>query len=166
MKALFAILGTNLAFLLFPNPLIFAFSASFLSGEFWRILTFHFAHLNLAHFSQNFLALAFTGVLAAEVGMNEQVFLALFFIPSILLALLSLLIPGLILLGSSIGIFSLLGALSIQASRFVPTKVLLPVFAAFALFGEGFQVLFHLSGLFLGFLGFSLLKRRRKKILC
>lgn len=164
-------------FFLFPSSLtIFSFSGEmFFNGEVWRIVTFPFTHINLNHLVENVVAISITSFLALEFGLTGKYFLYCFLLSSILVALTeAFLFPAIIIAGASLGIYAILGALSIKGSNFIPKYILVPLLGLsvfikylFSAFSMDLlkQSLFHFSGFVYGIAIlylFTNLKRKKK----
>lgn len=162
---LIALIST-LIYLLFPNSLeIFSFSGvKFISGEVWRIATFPFAHISLTHLIENIIAIAAVSFLAYEFGLKGKQFLLYFLAVSFIVALAdAFLFPLLIIAGASLGVYGIIGALSIKGSNFIPKLYLIPLLGI-SIFFKYFltlincpdcpinlpQTLFHFSGFVVG----------------
>ena len=120
----------SFVFFLIPSSLlIFSFSGvNFMSGEIWRIITFPFAHTSVAHLLENIGALAVTSMFAYLVGIKRKNFLIVFIGSSVLLALTDIvLFPTLVIAGTSLGIFAVLGLISSKGTNFIPQPVLVPL---------------------------------------
>ena len=192
MKQVFAlsmgiIITNSLIFFIIPNSSsLFAFSGqTFFSGEIWRLITFPFAHVNLGHLLENIVALSLTTLLAFELGLKGNDFFCCFILSGILIALPEgLLFPSLLIAGSSLGIYAVLGSLSIKGSNFISKYVLVPILGSSIFFKHIFDMIihpeyittqtsiqsaFHFSGFLAGIFVFHLLvglrKKRRRKIL-
>ncbi|MFQ5648157.1 MAG: rhomboid family intramembrane serine protease [Candidatus Aenigmatarchaeota archaeon] len=166
-------------FLIADSLGLLAFSGqAFFSGELWRLLTFPLAHVNLSHLIENMAALAITTLLVLEFELNNRLYLESFFLSGILIALgFGLAVPILPIAGASLGIYSVLGSLSIGGSNFIPRYILIPLLglSIFAMQGLGLATqqgistqginssLFHLAGFIMGIGLFYLLPRLRPK---
>jgi len=156
-------------FFLMPGALqLFSFSGeTFFKGEVWRLITFSFTHVNLSHLIENIVALGIISLLAFEFGLKGKYFIYCFLLSSILVALADgFLFPALIIAGASLGIYSVLGSLSIKGSNFIPKPVLVPLFGLSALgvfHRDLVQSLLHFSGFISGICIFYLLIKIKKK---
>ncbi|MFH1682678.1 MAG: rhomboid family intramembrane serine protease [Candidatus Woesearchaeota archaeon] len=128
--------GTQIAiiciaiFILVANAVnLLGFSGElFKQGEFWRMITFPFTHLDFSHLVENVVTLGIVSFLSYEIGLNKNQFLFVFFGANLVLALTNLLfLPLIIIAGASAGIFAILGSISIKGSEFVPQFVLFPL---------------------------------------
>ncbi len=118
----------SILFFFIPNSLeLFSFSGiKFLSGELWRLLTFSFTHISGSHLKENLIALGVVALLAKEFGFPSKLFMALFLITSILVALLEATIfPTLIIAGASLGIYGVLGSLSMKGTPAISSRWLI-----------------------------------------
>ena len=165
-------------FFFFPNSqILLSFSGiKFLAGEFYRLITFSFVHVNFLHLIENIIALSLITLLGYEFGLKGKKFILYFFLVSITIALASaFFVPVLVIAGASLGIYGILGALSIKGSNFIPKNILIPIFiisifykVILDLFSSQEitnldQTLFHLSGFFTGLVFFILPRFKKKK---
>lgn len=168
---------SSIVFFLVPNSLtLFSFSGeTFFNWELWRLITFSFTHVNLNHLVENVVAIGITSFLALEFGLTGKYFLYCFLLSSILVALTeAFLFPAIIIAGASLGIYAILGALSIKGSNFIPKYILVPLLGLsvfvkylFSAFSMDLlkQSLFHFSGFASGIAIlylFTKLKRKKK----
>jgi membrane associated rhomboid family serine protease len=167
-----------LSFFLVPNSLaLFSFSGEFLfKGEVWRLLTFPFVHVNLDHFIENMVALGITSLLAFELGLRGTHFMYCFLLSGIIIALSdAFLFPSFVIAGASLGIYAVLGQISIQGSNFIPKFVLIPLLGLSVFVKNLFsgfmpdllnQSLFHFAGFAAGLgLFFAFRIKAKKRIL-
>ncbi len=164
-------------FFLVPNALQnLSFSGKlFFKGEIWRIITFNFVHLDIVHLIGNVIALTIITLLALEIGLKGEYFLLLFFISSMAIALIEgIFFPALIIAGASLGIYSVLGGISISGRRIIPIYVFIPLIALSIFLNQVFldslvllQSVFHFFGFLSGIvLYYSIIKYvGRRKIL-
>ena len=168
-----------LTFFLVPNSLeLFAFSgAKFFSGEFWRIITFSVTHVSLNHLLENIIAISVISFLGYEFGLKGKSFIAYFIGVSLIIAMAdAFLFPLLIMAGASLGIYGVLGVLSIKGSNFIPKLYLMPLMGASIFFkyflsfiscpscsNDITQSLFHLSGFITGIFLFYTPRKFKKK---
>ncbi|MFH1592130.1 MAG: rhomboid family intramembrane serine protease [Candidatus Woesearchaeota archaeon] len=166
-------------FFLIPGALeIFSFSGkTFLSGEFWRLITFSFVHITTLHLIENIVAIALVSFLAYEFGLAGRSFVVFFIAVSFVIALAdAFMFPLLVIAGASLGIYGVLGVLSIKGSNFVPKVYLIPLLGAsvflkylLTLFtGSGSysdlpQTLFHFSGFVTGLFLFYIPRKFKKR---
>ncbi len=162
-------------FFFFPEAFeTFALSGiGFFSGEFYRLATFLFVHLNSLHLAENLVALVVAAVLAHEFELSGVDFIVSFVATSLVVALPSAyLYPTLLMGGSSLGIYAVFGAITVKGGDFIPRRILVPVFG-FSIFYNFvkdlivapefvtremiYQTLFHFSGFMTGAILFYLL---------
>lgn len=176
-----ACLGTF--FLIIDSLVFMSFSGqSFFSGQLWRLFTFPFTHISFSHLIENMAALGISILLMLEFELTSRMFIKIFLLSGILVALgTGLAVPLLPIAGASLGIYAVLGSLSIKGSNFIPKYILMPLllFSIFAmqavsmLSGQALTIqgmqssLFHLMGFGAGIALFYILIRagRKKKIL-
>ncbi|MBI2549295.1 rhomboid family intramembrane serine protease [Candidatus Woesearchaeota archaeon] len=126
----FIIVISSLVYLLIPNSVnTLAFSGeAFLRGELYRLVTFPFSHENLFHLVENIVALSVIALLAYELHFHGFDFLLVFFGAGLLLAFADLLFfPAIILAGTSLGIYAVLGTLVLKGDKFLPKKLMIPL---------------------------------------
>jgi membrane associated rhomboid family serine protease len=169
------IIFSCIAFFFVPSSLsILSFSGkTFFGGEVWRLATYPFAHVNLMHLIENIIALLTTVSLAYEFGLRGKEFITVFLLSGIVIALAeAFLFPVIIIAGLSLGIYAVLGSLSIKGSNFIPKYILIPllgisVFLKYLFTGVSKeslqQSLFHFAGFVSGIAVFYLLIKTRKK---
>ncbi len=117
-----------------PNAIdILGFSGSaFFAGEIWRIITFPFVHVSNAHLVENLLALFILILLAHEFKFGVKSFISLFFASGILLAFFGgLVYPYLVIVGASLGVYSIFGALTLKGQDYIPRYLLPSLFVIF-----------------------------------
>src|SRR3989338_6841431 len=86
----------------------------FFSGEVWRILSYPLAHVSFVHLAENLVALFVVVLLSYELELKLKEFLLVFLFVGILVAVFSgIFFPYLLIVGSSLGIYSIFGALSL-----------------------------------------------------
>ncbi len=145
----------------------------FFSGELWRILSFPLAHISFAHLSENLLALFVVTLLAYELELSFKQFLFIFALTGIVIAFFSgIFFPSLLLAGSSLGIYSLFGALSLKEQEVLPKSLFLGIFGiiiflnvAYTLYtsNDYVQPAYHAAGFIGGIALVGLTQLRRKK---
>ncbi len=102
---------------------------TFFEGEIWRILSYPFAHVTLSHLLENLVALFVVILLSYELNLGLKEFLAVFLISGILVAFFSgIFFPYLLIVGSSLGIYSLFGALALKEQEIMPKYFFLGIF--------------------------------------
>jgi membrane associated rhomboid family serine protease len=152
----------------------FSFSgASFFKGEFYRLITFPFTHVSLNHLLENIVAITITCVIGFELGLRDMYVVYCFLLSSFIVALTeAFFFPLLVITGASLGIYAILGAVSVADSHFIPKYVLIPllgvsVFIKYLLsFSHEIlqQSLFHFAGFGCGIsLVFLFSKLKKKK---
>ncbi|MBI2670836.1 rhomboid family intramembrane serine protease [Candidatus Woesearchaeota archaeon] len=132
----------------------------FFSGEIWRIVTFNFVHLSLSHLIGNVIAFIITTMLSFEVGLKSEYFIMLFFVSATSIALIEgIFFPGLIIAGASLGIYSILGGISISGRRLIPLYFFLPLIVLSIFLNKFFldtvtffEIIFHFFGFLSGLL--------------
>ena len=171
--------STLVFFLVADSPNLLAFSGeTFLSGEFWRIFTFPFIHVSFDHLIENVFSLFVITMLAYELGLRGKYFTASFFLSGFIIAVADLfLFPAILIAGASLGIYAVLGSLSIKGSNFIPKYIIIPAFALTALVMPLISMMsspvlndimtksmmFHLSGFAAGiFLFYAFIKLRSR----
>jgi membrane associated rhomboid family serine protease len=184
MKKLFLtflslMLGFIAIFIGIPNATtILGFSGeSFFRGDIWRILTFSLTHVSLVHLIENLISLFIVTLLAYEFDLEFKEFIALFAVTSILIAFTTgMIFPYILIVGASLGLYGLFGAISIKGKEYVPTTTFFMIFTSIILLNF-FYNLFTKQGLAqptyhaLGFfVGASLVKvrqvtKKKKRIL-
>jgi len=138
------LLGIIAVFLLLPNALaLLSFSsARFLSGEFWRLVTFPFVHVDLGHLGENAVALLVASMLAYEVGVTRWQYLVSFVLACLLVAVIDVVwFPLIIIAGASAGIFAVYGVFATRSSEFVSKLWLIPLLGTTVLVKWGIATL-------------------------
>jgi len=118
------------SFFMLPESVeLLAFSGKALFNlEIWRILTFPFAHISITHLLENILGLSMVTILAYELRLKWHDYFAAFFLTGILIALPEgIFLPSLVIAGASLGIYAILGTLSIKGSNYIPKKYSIPL---------------------------------------
>jgi membrane associated rhomboid family serine protease len=126
---LVAIIGV---FLLVPNALaLLAFRPeSFIAGEFWRIVTYPFVHMDANHLFENIVALIVASLLAYEVEMTTAQYVVAFAASVFVVAIADLVyFPALLVIGASAAIFAVYGAFAMKGSVFITKGWLVPILA-------------------------------------
>src|SRR3989338_2460124 len=111
------IAAASLLLILLPaSTIVYAFQGTaFLSGEWWRILSFPFVHIDFGHFAQNMTALLFSAALAFELAMGISAYSIIFAGANVVLAALAIVFfPETYLAGTSFGIYAVIGGLGLQ----------------------------------------------------
>lgn len=157
-----------------PNSLFFfAFSGhEFFKGELWRIITFQFVHISLAHLAENLAAFSIISLLAFELKLSGIDFMNVFIIPAIIIAFMhGLIFPYIVIAGLSLGTYSVLGSLAIKGSNFIPKLISIPLFGvcSFSSYLLEFDKtslrssIFHLSGFITGIIILYLFAKLKKQ---
>ncbi len=182
IPAILIALVSSVIFLLSGSLELFSYSGvKFMGGEIWRLITFQFAHTSLSHLLENLIALLVVTLFAKEINLPIRYFLLLFFMVSMGIALFgSVIFPLLVMAGASLGIYGILGGISMQGSSIIPRKVLivllgLSVFAKYlfdlltcsdCITNKLFlQTIFHFSGFLAGLFIIYPITIRKKRIL-
>src|SRR3989338_5209804 len=153
-------------FVIIPEAVIrLGFSGeSFFGGEIWRILSYPLAHVTLSHLLENLVALFVVILLAHELDLSMKEFIIVFFLSCILFALL--------IVGSSLGIYSIFGALALQDQEIMPQYLFLGIFGIIIFLNVLYTVYssndytqsaYHAAGFISGAVFISIGKFRRKK---
>lgn len=128
----------SLLMILLPVSVVaYAFQgAAFLSGDWWRMLTFPFVHVDARHFGQNMVALLFSAALAFELAMGLSAYSIIFAGANVVLAVLAVVFfPETYLAGTSFGIYAVLGGLGLQKNPYVRVRLLFGILLMVALIG-------------------------------
>ena len=179
MKKIFIItsLLVLISFVLFfiPNILsVFSFSGeSFFKGEIWRLVTFSFVHVSLSHLIENVIALLIVTLLAYELGLKGKQLLVCFFLSAAIIAFIeAFFFPTLVIAGLSLGIYAVLGSITIKGSKFISKFITIPIIGLsifikyfFSAFEDSYmkQAYFHFAGFITGIAVFYLLMKLKKK---
>ncbi|MFH1668460.1 MAG: rhomboid family intramembrane serine protease [Candidatus Woesearchaeota archaeon] len=139
----------------------------FLSGEFWRIFTYPLVHQNLAHLSENIIALFLSILLAIELKSSLAVYSSTYVAAGIFAILPLWILSPFLALGASAAIYGSFGFLSRSASRFdIKPYALLSGIAGFTVVSAVYshysggsiallsivqQLMAHLAGLMFGY---------------
>jgi len=167
-----------LVFYFFINDslVLFGFSGDTLfNGEIWRIITFNFVHVDMTHLIGNLIALIITLILAYELELSGIDFLFVFFVSGIIIALIeSLILPYVMIAGASLGIYAVLGAITLKGKKFMPQYYFIILILFSVLMNYMFtckdclntsmllQAIFHLCGFFIGLGIYSLILYEKK----
>jgi membrane associated rhomboid family serine protease len=177
MFSLFVFLACCLVFFLFPEALnILSFSGfNFLKGEIWRLFTFPFVHIDFFHLVSNIIALSIITMLALELGLETNLFVGIFLIAGIILALAGgFIFPVITLAGISLGVYAIFGSSLLKGKRLIPKYafiglIILSIGVSYFLTSEiNFSELaliqsgFHFSGFLLGLGMFKIIKRKKR----
>ncbi len=171
----------SLMFFLIPNSAqLLSFSGQlFFSGEIWRIITFPFSHVTGIHLMENIAALVIASLLAYEFDLRGKQFILVFMLSGILIAITTgILAPPLKIAGASMGIYAVLGTLSIKGSNFIKKQFLLLIFGGSIAIELVFNAifcpqcitlismqssLFHFTGFIMGIGMFYIVVRHKKR---
>ena len=173
--SLIVIVISLIFFFLIPDSLhLFAFSGeTFFKGQIWRLITFPFVHISSTHLIENIIALTITSLLALEFGLRGIHFIGVFLLSGIIIALAeAFLFPVILIAGLSVGIYAVLGSLSLKGSNFIPKFILVPLLGSSVFLKYFFSIsdkkvlsisLFHFSGFVAGIAVFYLFIKLKKK---
>lgn len=118
---------------------------AFFGGEVWRILSYPLAHVTMAHFFENLIALFVVILLSYELNLSLKEFFVVFFLSGILVAFLSgIFFPYLLIVGASLGIYSIFGALALQEQEIMSPILFLGIFGMLIFLNLGYS--FYMSG--------------------
>ena len=180
MKMLFLFfLGLTLTligvFVSFPQAVsVLGFSGqSFFSGEYWRILTYPLAHVSFSHLFENLIALFIVVLLSYELDLELKEFVLVFLGSGILVAFFSgFVFPYFLIVGSSLGIYSIFGALSLKEQEVMPHYLFFSIFGIIIFLNVLYtlytqedmtQPAYHIAGFVSGFAFVGMKKFQRKK---
>lgn len=180
MKTLFLFfLGLTLTligiFVSFPQAVsVLGFSGqNFFAGEYWRILTYPLAHVSFTHLFENLIALFIVVLLSYELDLELKEFVFVFLGSGILVAFFSgMIFPYFLIVGSSLGIYSIFGALSLQKQEVMPQYLFLTVFGIIIFLNLVYtlymhedmtQPAYHIAGFVSGFAFIGVRKLHKKK---
>jgi len=153
----------------------------FFNGEYWRLLTFQFSHLNLKHLTTNIFSAVLVGFLATETKTKIYDFVFVYFLAGIIAVLPFLVNLNFTALGASASIYGAFGLVALNSKRWKIKPAYIYAILVIAIFLESIiylfscgadckqfiftskQSLLHFSGLISGsVLFFSLTKFRDK----
>ncbi len=101
------------------------------SGEFWRLLTFQFAHLNSSHLMENIMGAGIAAGIATELKMRVQKFSWVYLLAGLLAVIPIYFVSPFVALGASGAIYGAFGAVAMDAKKFgLDSKILLGLLAA------------------------------------
>jgi len=152
----------------------------FFGGEYWRLGTYPFVHLNVQHLIENAVGLVLVGFIAFELKTNFRDYTLTYFSSAFLAVLPLWLIITFIALGSSAAVYALFGFVSFGMKEFgikswytlvllvliIFSSTIVAAFTGAAVGAKFIQSLAHFSGLVSGialYLGLLLLKRHTHK---
>lgn len=181
---IFGLIGVYaLVFLLIPDRLLLALDPTkFFTGEFWRLFTYQFTHLNFRHLIENVASFGLAGFIAFELKTKFKMFSFIHLLTGLLAIIPIWLILRFTALGASSAIYGLFGLLALEAEKFkikwwyiFAGVIVLMIIQAFMSLGSEIlieQGLSHFSGLVFGVLlyfgfkkGEHLLTKRKRYIL-
>ena len=127
----------------------------FKSGEFWRFLTYQFAHFNISHLVENSIGVVLLAVLLAELKTGLFDFYTAFLLAGVFAVIPLWAAMSFVAAGASTAVFSGFGLASFEAKKLgIKTWAIVAVligFAATQLFAGSMESgLSHLSGLVFG----------------
>ncbi|MBI4147685.1 rhomboid family intramembrane serine protease [Candidatus Woesearchaeota archaeon] len=156
---------STLLFVVAAGNLALAFQGSaFLDGDWWRLFTFPFVHVSPSHLAQNLAALAVSTVLAYELVLGPGLFVWLFSLSNIVLALAALaFFPDRYLAGASFGVYAITGGLSLTPNPYVQVPVLFGLLFGITLLGHvtNASAAVHVMGFLIGS-GIALVRRKHR----
>ncbi|MDP3728391.1 MAG: rhomboid family intramembrane serine protease [bacterium] len=170
----FSLVLLGIFFIVSQAVTILGFSGeSFFGGEIWRILSYPLAHVGISHLLENLVALFIVILLSYELNLSMKEFTLVFLLSGILVAIFSgILFPYLLIVGSSLGIYSIFGALALKDQEIMPQYLFLGIFgiiiflnAAYTIYtsNDYTQSAYHAAGFISGAALISVRKLRRKK---
>lgn len=89
----------------------------FQAGEYWRLLTFHFSHLNQQHLLTNIFGALLVGFLATEVKTKFDDFTIVYFLAGIVALLPFLSTLNFTALGASTAIYGAFGMVALKSKK-------------------------------------------------
>ncbi|HKZ49402.1 MAG TPA: rhomboid family intramembrane serine protease [Candidatus Nanoarchaeia archaeon] len=96
----------------------FALNSKLYAGEFYRIITYQFVHMDKNHLLENFIGLGLVAGIATELKTTLKDFSAVYLLAGILAALPLFFFLNLTLLGASAAIFGAFGFTALEAGKF------------------------------------------------
>lgn len=122
LAGVFVVLPQAVDFLGFSGEIFFG-------GEIWRILSYPLAHVTMSHLFENLIALFVVILLSYELNLGLKEFVGVFLVSGILVAFFSgIFFPYLLIVGSSLGIYSIFGALALKEQEIMPRYYFLGIF--------------------------------------
>ncbi len=161
----------SLLMILLPvSTMMYAFQGTaFLSGDWWRLLTFPFVHVDFTHLGQNMIALLFSTALAFELAMGWFSYSIIFAGANFFLAVLAIVFfPEAYLAGASFGIYAVMGGLGLQKNPYVKSSTLFFILLVAALAGLATQTnsaSLHVLGFGMGSIICMSFQSKRKRLL-
>ena len=105
--------------------------AKLASGEFWRLLTFQFAHLNSTHLLENIVGAGLAAGIATELKMRAQKFSWVYLLAGMFAVIPIYVVAPFVALGASGAVYGAFGAVSMDAKKFgMDSRILLGLLAA------------------------------------
>jgi membrane associated rhomboid family serine protease len=105
--------------------------AKLASGEFWRLLTFQFAHLNSTHLLENIMGAGIAAGIATELKMRAQKFSWVYLLAGMFAVIPMYVVAPFIALGASGAVYGAFGAVAMDAKKFgMDSKILIGLLAA------------------------------------
>jgi membrane associated rhomboid family serine protease len=105
--------------------------AKLASGEFWRLLTFQFAHLNSTHLLENIMGAGIAAGIATELKMRAQKFSWVYLLAGMFAVIPIYVVAPFVALGASGAIYGAFGAVSMDAKKFgLDSRILIGLLAA------------------------------------
>lgn len=128
-----------LLFFLFPNLTIdWAFiPEKAFSGEWWRLFTYQFVHLNELHLFENVVSLAILGLIAAELNAKWDELSIIYIVSGILAIFPVFIISQFTALGASTAIYGGFGFLSQELEQFKIKPIYILLGLTFLIFFRG-----------------------------
>lgn len=129
------------------------------SGEYWRLLTFQFSHLNNSHLLENIAGAGLAAGIATHLKMNSKTFSSTYLSTGMFAVVPIFAAAPFVALGASGAVYGALGAVSMEAKKFGINPLIMlgilaaTIFAQAALTGGNIgapQGLVHFSGLAMG----------------
>ncbi len=155
--------------LLPASALVYSFQGqAFFAGDFYRILSFPFVHVNFAHLAQNMAAILITAALAYELAFSAFSYSLIFSAANMLLAVVAIFFfPQTYLAGASFGVYAVMGGLGLQKNPYLSRKFLFAVLLATLVIGSltmSKSTNFHILGFGIGTVLFLLTNKKRPQI--
>jgi len=115
----------------------------FWGGEYWRLLTFHFSHLNMQHLVTNLGGALFVGFLATEVKAKFDNFTIVYFLAGIVALLPFLSTMNFTALGASASIYGAFGMVALKSEKWKIKKEYVFALLIIAIFIESLIYYFN-----------------------
>lgn len=108
-----------IAVFLMPNHIekLALIKDKFFSGEYWRLLTFQFSHLNIQHLGTNIFSAVIVGFLATEVKAKFDDFTIVYFLAGIIAVLPFIWNMNFTALGASASIYGAFGLVALNSQK-------------------------------------------------